>query len=191
MRSFPARLVDQPIFYPVTNKEYATQIALDWNTRRSGSGYVLSFEIADSYADKFERKIVGASAHEELWVPAELLPDFNANLSTNIELDSAYFSDDFEGFLAPTPSFGGLHEAFHSGNARSQLIALSSPELRDRLDEVIQVYNTGIFLSYPYWCALNRTDFLATQKSILDELHKLWLKSFSIPLCPGGQLETE
>jgi hypothetical protein len=45
MRSFPARLIDQPIFYPVTNLEYANQIAQDWNAKRSGCGYVLSFEI--------------------------------------------------------------------------------------------------------------------------------------------------
>ena len=32
-RAFPPRLPGQPIFYPVLNEEYATQIARDWNTR--------------------------------------------------------------------------------------------------------------------------------------------------------------
>jgi hypothetical protein len=31
-RRFPPRLPAQPFFYPVTNAEYATQIARDWNT---------------------------------------------------------------------------------------------------------------------------------------------------------------
>jgi hypothetical protein len=31
-RRWPARLPDQPIFYPVTNEAYAIQIARDWNT---------------------------------------------------------------------------------------------------------------------------------------------------------------
>lgn len=33
MAAFPPRLPDQPIFYPVLNEGYATQIARDWNTR--------------------------------------------------------------------------------------------------------------------------------------------------------------
>jgi len=32
-KEFPPRLPGQPIFYPVTNEEYATQIARDWNVR--------------------------------------------------------------------------------------------------------------------------------------------------------------
>jgi hypothetical protein len=33
MRAFPPRLPEQPIFYPVTNEEYARQIARYWNTK--------------------------------------------------------------------------------------------------------------------------------------------------------------
>jgi hypothetical protein len=41
MRQFPPRLPQQPIFYPVANTEYATQIARDWNTKDSSfTGYV-------------------------------------------------------------------------------------------------------------------------------------------------------
>ncbi|MCX6602849.1 MAG: ADP-ribosylation/crystallin J1, partial [Acidobacteria bacterium] len=32
-QAFPPRLPEQPIFYPVVNREYATQIARDWNTK--------------------------------------------------------------------------------------------------------------------------------------------------------------
>ena len=39
-KSFPPRLPDQPIFYPVTNHAYATQIARDWNVKASGPGFV-------------------------------------------------------------------------------------------------------------------------------------------------------
>src|SRR6266566_5219674 len=39
MRQFPPRLSHQPIFYPVTNAEYARQIARDWNTRHEKSGF--------------------------------------------------------------------------------------------------------------------------------------------------------
>jgi hypothetical protein len=30
-RAFPPRLPEQPIFYPILNEEYATQIARDWS----------------------------------------------------------------------------------------------------------------------------------------------------------------
>jgi hypothetical protein len=38
-RSFPPRLQGQPIFYPVSNEEYATYIARDWNTKDAASGF--------------------------------------------------------------------------------------------------------------------------------------------------------
>lgn len=41
--AFPPRLPEQPIFYPVTNEEYAIQIARDWNVPASGSGFVTCF----------------------------------------------------------------------------------------------------------------------------------------------------
>jgi hypothetical protein len=53
MREFPPRLAHQPIFYPVTNAEYARQIARDWNTHdeKSGfAGFVTAFSI-DSISD--------------------------------------------------------------------------------------------------------------------------------------------
>jgi len=39
-KSFPPRLPEQPIFYPILTKEYAEQIARDWNTRDERSGFV-------------------------------------------------------------------------------------------------------------------------------------------------------
>ena len=59
--AFPPRLPEQPIFYPVLNREYAVQIARDWNTRdeRSGYvGYVLEFEVDSKYLSGFEPKKV-------------------------------------------------------------------------------------------------------------------------------------
>ncbi len=80
-KAFPPRLPDQPIFYPVTNEEYAAQIARDWNTKvGSRRGYVTRFEVNAAYASRFERKIVGGREHEELWVPAEELDEFNRNI---------------------------------------------------------------------------------------------------------------
>ena len=85
MRAFPPRLPDQPIFYPVTNEAYAAQIARDWNTRSgTRAGFVTAFSVADEVASRFERRIVGAKEHEELWVPAEELAEFNAHIEGRI-----------------------------------------------------------------------------------------------------------
>lgn len=85
-RSFPPRLPDQPIFYPVMNAEYATQIARDWNVKASGSGYVTKFAVDAGYLARFPIQRVGAFIHEELWVPAEELAEFNRNIVGDIEV---------------------------------------------------------------------------------------------------------
>lgn len=44
-KAFPPRLPDQPIFYPVTNEEYAVMIAKNWNVKYNDDnrGYVTKF----------------------------------------------------------------------------------------------------------------------------------------------------
>ncbi|WP_368911173.1 ADP-ribosylation/crystallin J1 [Taklimakanibacter deserti] len=87
-RRFPPRLPEQPIFYPVTNEEYAVQIARDWNTRHNADkkGYVTRFALPTDYLARFDRKVVGGALHEELWVPAAELDEFNTNIVGAIEI---------------------------------------------------------------------------------------------------------
>lgn len=84
--AFPPRLAQQPIFYPVMNEEYAVQIARDWNVPASGSGFVTRFEVNSDYLSQFEEQNVGGSIHNELWIPAEELETFNANIVGKIEV---------------------------------------------------------------------------------------------------------
>jgi hypothetical protein len=78
-RAFPPRLPEQPIFYPVTNEAYATQIARDWNAKHNEDhrGYVTRFEVRADFLAGYRREIVGGREHEEYWIPAEDLPAFN------------------------------------------------------------------------------------------------------------------
>jgi hypothetical protein len=85
-REFPPRLPEQPIFYPVLNEEYATQIARDWNVKESGSGFVTRFAIDADFAKRYATHTVGSSLHRELWVPAEELAEFNRHIVGTIEL---------------------------------------------------------------------------------------------------------
>ncbi len=83
---FPPRLPGQPIFYPVTNEAYAIQIARDWNAESDdGVGFVLRFEVSRDYLARFEKKIVGSRVHEEYWIPAEQLEEFNDQIIRGIE----------------------------------------------------------------------------------------------------------
>ncbi|MBG6176926.1 hypothetical protein IWQ55_004769 [Labrenzia sp. EL_208] len=89
--AFPPRLPEQPIFYPVTNEEYAAQIARDWNTKHGcRQGYVTRFDVNADYVSKFDRKIVCGREHEELWVPAEELEEFNSKIVGLIEVTQKF-----------------------------------------------------------------------------------------------------
>ncbi len=87
-RAFPPRLAEQPFFYPVTNEEYATQIARDWNTRDEASGfvgYVLKFRVSSEFLSRYPVRTVGSAIHQECWIPAEELDEFNARIEGPIE----------------------------------------------------------------------------------------------------------
>jgi hypothetical protein len=84
-RKFPPRLPGQPIFYPVTNVDYAAQIARDWNVKGSGAGFVTKFEIDADYLCRYREQKVG-----EYWIPAENLEDFNQRIVGRIEVIAEY-----------------------------------------------------------------------------------------------------
>lgn len=92
-KKFPKRLTEQPIFYPVMNEEYAAQIARDWNVPASGSGYVTRFDVDAVYLQKFEVQNVGGVIHNELWVPAEELEEFNDHIIGLIEVTQSFFPE--------------------------------------------------------------------------------------------------
>lgn len=92
-REFPPRLPEQPIFYPVTNEEYARHIAERWNVRESGSGYVTRFAVKEAFIAKYPIQQAGARIHTEYWVPAEELPDFNRNIVGLIEVIASFLPD--------------------------------------------------------------------------------------------------
>lgn len=89
-KTFPPRLPDQPIFYPVMNEAYAVQIARDWNVPASGSGYVTRFEVESAFLSRYQEQVVGGDMHRELWVPAEELEEFNRHIVGTIEVTQKF-----------------------------------------------------------------------------------------------------
>src|SRR5579871_4776144 len=97
-KKFPPRLEWQPIFYPVLNQSYAEQIASEWNTKDEFSGYagyVTAFDLPEEYLSKFPVQNVGGEIHNELWIPAEELEEFNANIIGGIRIIKSFFGEKY------------------------------------------------------------------------------------------------
>jgi len=163
MRAFPPRLPDQPIFYPVTNDGYARQIARDWNTKAgTRAGFVTQFSLADEYAARFERRVVGAKEHEELWVPAEELAELNTNIDGRIAVVDAFFGDGYQGVGAA------------GKNARDSFVDLARAA---DVGRAIASDHVALFLDFFLW---EQTDFAddgietAARDVLLAELRNAW-----------------
>ncbi|HEX4934172.1 MAG TPA: hypothetical protein VFV33_13375, partial [Gemmatimonadaceae bacterium] len=178
LRRFPPRLPDQPIFYPVLNFGYAEQIARDWNTR-SGSfaGYVTEFEVDDAYVRQFEVQTVGAREHQELWVPALALEEFNDHLVGTIRVVGAYFGPAFEGA--------------QGRSARAQFESLSAAVRADRAMDVQAAVignHEAVFAHFPYWAQGVEGGALGPAgRTVLSAVQAAWSRAF--PSIPVG-LET-
>ncbi len=86
---WPPRLPEQPIFYPVTNEQYAIELT-KWNITDFGAGYVSKFDVKKAFMDRYPIKCVGAKSHTEWWVPAEELEELNQNIVGKIEIIGEY-----------------------------------------------------------------------------------------------------
>ena len=154
-REFPPRLADQPIFYPVTSAAYATQIACDWNTKSSSyAGYVTSFEVDDAFLSTFDRHIVGSAVHEEYWIPANELPNFNTAIRGRIEVDAAFFGPSFLGFIPDKAGFSGR-------NAEQQFVILARSWNYNPMafSLEISVNRKAVYLNCLFWLAHDFTAY--------------------------------
>jgi hypothetical protein len=166
---FPPRLPDQPIFYPVLSVEYARQIARGWNTPDPNSGYsgfVTEFEVNTVYLESFEVRTVGASLHQELWVPAEQLAEFNRRISGPIRFTEAHYGLRFRG---PETGIGAP--------LAGQLRALRALE-----PSAVKEHRTLVLFNFAWWShapAEEQGLSEAEKFEALDYLRRAWVKAFS------------
>jgi hypothetical protein len=85
-KRWPPRLPEQPIFYPVTNEQYAAEIAERWNIKDSGYGAVTRFQVRAMFMARYPIQKVGGAHHTEWWVPAEELEALNDEIVGTIEV---------------------------------------------------------------------------------------------------------
>ncbi len=103
-RAFPPRLAGQDFFYPVLEQSYAQQIARDWNTKDTASGYagfVTQFELPGAIVGRYRVQTVGASEHRELWIPAAHLLELNLQIVGKISVVDVYTGPEFKGAIDP------------------------------------------------------------------------------------------
>lgn len=60
------------------NERYAREIAERWNVPEPGTGAGTAFEVPAQLLERYPVQRVGASHHDELWIPAEELAEFNS-----------------------------------------------------------------------------------------------------------------
>ncbi len=90
--AWPPRLPEQPIFYPVTNEQYAIELT-QWNVTDFGCGDVTRFEVRKTFMDRYAIEKVGGEHHTEWWIPAEDLDELNQQIVGNIEVIGMYNGD--------------------------------------------------------------------------------------------------
>lgn len=93
-RRWPPRLFWQPIFYPVLNESYATEIARGFQVPAFGVSHVTRFEVDEVYLAKFEVQRVGSKTSLEYWIPADELEEFNDHIVGTIQIVATYGPQD-------------------------------------------------------------------------------------------------
>lgn len=188
MKAFPARLPQQPIFYPVLQLEYARQIASDWNIKSGQlAGYVIQFKVEEEYLGQFEEHTVGESQHQELWIPAEEMEEFNRHITGHIQVLEAYFGDAFQGFVPEGFGLQGM-------DAVEQFTLLANSYIYKRMDFYLEIKRNhkAVFLNYPFW---QQYEFKnqGLKGKVLQAIKEAWLTSFPqipLPLPPPVREDT-
>ncbi len=187
LREFPPRLPDQPIFYPVLNVGYAREIAEGWNTKSDTyAGYITRFNLKNDYFEKFEKQIVGGMRHEEIWVPATQLDEFNSNIIGHIEIIAAYFGDKFIGSL---PSRGFQETPVTAHEYLQKILATFEYNTMDFRAAIVMNY-LSVFCNYAFWKQLDLVELDSSDQGkaqqLLPAICEAWHTNF-----PGVRLPTE
>lgn len=172
--AFPSRKPDQPYFYPVLTEDYAHQIARDWNTEDDVSGYagfVTEFEVNAEYLRQFDVQTVGGSVHKELWIPADDLTQFNAQIKSGINVIAVYYGEKYE---------GARHE-FRDFAADGMCKFLYDLVLKNKHDfrAEVMLSRREIYINYAYWMTQSYDDIPSDRlKVFLQYLADAWKERF-------------
>jgi hypothetical protein len=119
--------------------------------------------------------VVGSREHEELWVPAEELAEFNAHLEGPIEVIASFFG---EGFTGEVPE----QFALKGKGAREQLVALARMFSYSSFDVAgeIAANHQAVFLNFSLWEQLDLTAegiSAGERDELLEFVRRCWARS--------------
>jgi hypothetical protein len=173
MREFPPRLIQQPIFYPVVNLEYARQIAREWNTPDANSGFagfVTQFEVSSAYLSKYEVHTAGSAVHQEYWIPARQVRSFNKAIGGLISVEEAFFGVQFAGYAPEDHRLKGR-------NAIEQYQTLSNLVDFADFSAEVSANRKAVFLNCLFWLNAELTSVGGTGEQrhlFFTKLAKAW-----------------
>ena len=119
---------------------------------------------------------VGGSVHQELWVPAERLAEFNDKIQDTIRITDAFFSDSYTGFI---PSQFGLARR----TATEQLVCMAATFDYSGMDFICETAanHKAIYLNFPFWLSRDFSSHgvsLSQRDRVLDAMRELWHPRF-------------
>ena len=177
-KAFPPRLNWQPIFYPVLNFDYAAQIAREWNTPDEFSGYVgfvTRFDVDSDYLKKFDVQTVGAEIHQELWIPSEELEEFNSHIVGYIQLEYAYYGQNYKGDSKECVLLQDL-------NVDNQFVKIKEIVQENDLSHFFQSEKIPLLLNFGYWFVNFK------EQELLEQIRKNWEKTYPELTLPKAEM---
>ena len=76
----------QPILYVVSNLEYAEEILTKWYIPSGIDGYIICCEVNSEFLSKYNVENADGKIHNEYWIPADDVDEFNNNLIGYIQV---------------------------------------------------------------------------------------------------------
>ncbi|MBI5359877.1 MAG: hypothetical protein HZA48_04760 [Planctomycetes bacterium] len=124
------------------------------------------------YISRFERRVVGGREHEEFWIPADELNEFNSHIEGCIEVDAAYFGRGFAGEIPTALNLKGK-------DAIKQFDCLRIIADYSGFDFWCETYlqKRVVYLHYPYWKEHDFSDIRITMEqkdSLLNMIEDRW-----------------
>jgi hypothetical protein len=126
---------------------------------------------------------VGAAVHQEYWIPAEQLPDFNQAIRGPIEVDAGFFGDSFVGFVPDKCGFKGK-------NAREQFVILARSWDYSRMDFALEisVNRKAVYLNWAESDFAQQGVNAGLKAATLVGIRNSWTQSQIEPVLPAAFL---
>ena len=89
---------------------------------------------------------MGSAVHEEYWIPAGRLPEFNQAIANQIEVDASFFGESFVGFVPEKFGFAGK-------SAEQQFVILARNWDYSRMDFTLEISanRKAVYLNCLFW----------------------------------------